>query len=187
MSKILPIMHAKQIVDNEQGVAIITALLVLLLLSIIAITATKTTTTEKNMVRSEAVFERDFYLAESAAMEGLQKIENESAPKELLAPLIVLAGAGQSNNAGLLVSPDPDNPDDEQENLDTNDDGVVDETDYDASELATETHRLVVQLPISSGSSLALGSSRLYSYMSYGVTNFEGGRAMIKVGYKKRF
>ena len=174
------------VLANEEGVAIITTLLILMLLTFIGITATKTTITEKKIVRSEAIFERSFYLAESAAMEGIQKLENESTPEELLASRIV---AGVSNNDGLLVSTDANEPENDWKNIDSNDDNVIDGNDYQDSELDpdNETHRLVVQAPIANGNSLALGSSRLYDYFSYGLTESEGGRAMIKVGYKKRF
>ena len=73
---------------NEHGVAIVAALLILMLLSFVAITMTDTTIFEKKMVRSEAIFKKAFYNAESAAFEGVQKLENEASPYELLAPLV---------------------------------------------------------------------------------------------------
>ena len=171
---------------NEQGTAIITALLILMLLTFIGITATKTTVTEKAVIRSDAVFETSFYLAESAALEGIQKLANESTPDELLAPLITAA----SNNDGLLVSADAQEPENDLANCDSDGDGDIDGNDIsDVCMLDPDntTRRLVVQLPISSGSSLGLGSSRLYSYASYGLSEAQGGRSMIKIGYKKRF
>ncbi len=172
---------------NEQGTAIITALLILMLLTFIGITSTRTTITEKSVIRSDAVFEKSFYLAESAALEGVQRLVNESTPDELLAPLIK---PGVSNNDGLLVLADAKEPENDLANCDSQGDGDIDGNDsFDACELdpGNETYRLVVQLPISSGSSLGLGSSRLYSYASYGLTEAQGGRAMIKIGYKRRF
>jgi hypothetical protein len=176
------------IADNEEGVAIISVLLILMLLTFIGITATKTTTNEKKMVRSEAIFERDFFLAESAAMEGVQKMANESTPEELLAPLISTG----ANNEGLLVSADPREPENDLKNLDADSDNQVDKNDFTVtseSEIDPNnlTFRRVVQLPIASGDSLALGASRIYSYASYGYSENSGGRAMIKVGYRKRF
>jgi hypothetical protein len=177
-------------INNENGVAIVTVLLILMLLTFIGITSTNTTITEKKMVRSLAVFERDFSLAESAAMEGVQKIANESTPEELLAPLVT-SGA---NNDGLLVSADPLEPENDIKNLDANGDAQIDRNDFSgagvtASEVDAKnlTFRKVVQLPIASGDSLGLGASRVYSYAAYGFSENSGGRAMIKVGYKKRF
>ena len=178
------------VIKNEDGVAIVAVLLILMLLTFVGITATNTTTSEKKMVRSEAIFEKDFFLSESAAMEGVQKIANESTPEELLAPLIK-PGA---NNEGVLVNADSKEPENDIKNLDTDSNNQVDKSDFNGSPKAISevdpknlTFRRVVQLPIQSGDSLALGDSRVYSYASYGYSENSGGRAMIKVGYRKRF
>jgi hypothetical protein len=172
-------------VQNERGVAMFATILILLLLSIVMVASTNTTITEKRQVRSEAIFERAFFLSESSALEAVQKLANETAPDELLAPLIK-SGA---NNEDLLVSADKEEPENDLLNLDSNKDGMIDKNDnFDVSEIDpnNETYRVAVQMPIV-GSSLGLDTSRLYSYMSYGYTESNGGRAMVKVGYKKRF
>ncbi len=176
-------------INNQQGTAIISALLILMLLSFIAITATNTTITEKSMVRSEAIFEKSFFLAESAAMEGLQKLANKSDPNDLLASLATQTGS-TSDNKDLLVSADANAPHNDEANLDTTGAegfGPEDIANMESSNVGNATKRMVVQLPIGSGSSLGLGASRLYSYTSFGFTEANSGRALIKVGYKKRF
>ena len=180
------------IIENDEGVAIITVLLILMLLTFVGITATNTTTSEKKMVRSESIFERDFFLSESAAMEGVQKMANESTPEELLAPLVKTVTTAK--NYGLLVDANSDEPENDVKNLDSDNNNQVDQADFNSSAKAISeidpknlTFRRVVQLPIQSGDSLALGSSRMYSYASYGYSENSGGRAMIKVGYRKRF
>lgn len=174
------------ILAGEEGVAIVTVLLLLMLLSFIAITSTQTSITEKSIIRSDAIFEQGFYLAESAAMEGIQRLDNETEPDELLAPLIE---TGVSENDGLLIAAiEDDDPMNDMLNLDSNTDGMITGDDtFDVSELNADTYRLVVQQPIEAGHSLALGSSRLYGYLSYGLTEANGGKAMVKVGFKKRF
>ena len=179
------------ILGNEEGTAIITALLILLMLTFVAISSTDTTVSEKAVVRSEAIFEKDFYLAESAALEGAQKIENETTPDELL-PALLTAGA---NNENLLVEEDADAPDNDREQLadDVDFSGSIEDAEIQAimetAEVDSSTYRRVVLKSGSStsGSSLAMGQSRLYDYMSYGYSTANGGRAMIKIGYKKRF
>ncbi len=177
---------------NEQGVAIITVLLILVLLTIGGIVATKTVINEKRIVRSDAIFTQSFYFAESGSLEGVQKLENESAPEELLPNIGKL-----NKNAGLItVVVNSDDPFSEALNLDVDGDGDFDADDFDtnltgafdASEIdvAGETFRRVVQVP-SANASLALGTSRLYEYMSYGMTMSQGGKATIKLGYSKRF
>lgn len=173
--------------ENETGTVLITALFILLLLTLIGLAATDTTVSEKAMVRSEAVALRGGYLAESGAMEGVQRIENESNREELLPAWLTRV----SNNYGLLVEADSRQADNDTGNLDLNNDGVVNENDTLAMERSEidpggQTYRLVV-LKATQGSSSSLGQSRLYDYISYGYSEAFGGRARIKVGFKKRF
>ncbi len=185
------------VTKNEEGVAIITVLLILMLLTFVGITATNTTTSEKKMVRSKTVFDRVFLFAESASMEGVQKMANESTPEELLAPLITTG----ANNEGVLVNADSKEPENYRKNIDGNppnphgnNNGRIDKGDFAGCpncisevDANNNTFRLVVQLPIQSGDSLALGSSRVYTYASFGYSENWGGRAMVDVGFRKRF
>ncbi len=177
--------HFKQPLQNENGTAIISALLILMLLTIVSITATDTTTTEKRIVRSEAVFEQNFYLAESAAMEGVQRIQDGTTNEQLIATMIPVTDADYNN---LIIIPDADNPDDDEANLDTNGDGVFDTNDtYQVTEIDPTTYRVVIQKDIPSGSSIGMGTSRLYDYLAYGYSEAGNGQVFIKVGVKKRF
>ncbi len=172
------------VAENEQGTAIVAALLVLLLLTFVALMATDTTTTEKAVVRSDAVFEQDFFLAESAALEGIQKLANENSPEELLAARLT----GSAKNANLLRAADSQEPDNDVANLDLNGDNKVDSNDFlETSQLDSKnsTYRVVVQKPISG--SLGMESSRLYDYVAYGYSEGNRGRALVKIGFKKRF
>lgn len=174
---------------NEQGTAIIAALLILMLLTFVAISATDTTINEKAMVRSAAIFEQNFYKAESAAMEGVQQIANATLPKDLLAAL---------SSGTLLRSADSLQPQSDLANLDTNGDGVIDNKDtFDStSNIGPNTYQIVIQLPIASGSSKSLTqtNSRLYDYAAYGLSMADKdstGRfisvSIVKIGFKKRF
>ena len=190
---------AAQVTKNEEGVAIVAVLLILMLLTFVGITATNTTTSEKKMVRSEAIFEKDFFLSESAAMEGVQKMANASTPEELLSGLIT--SNPSASTYGMLIPASSRKPENDLKNIDSNppnshsnNNGQIDKGDFSGcpncvSEVDpnNNTFRLVVQLPIQSGDSLGLGASRVYSYASYGYSENSGGRAMIKVGYRKRF
>ncbi len=177
------------VIKNEDGVAIVAVLLILMLLTFVGITATNTTISEKKMVRSKTVFDRVFLFAESGAMEGIQLLADATNPLATYDP------------TGFLVSADPKEPENYLKNIDGNppnphgnNNGQIDKDDFSVclncvSEVDANknTFRLVVQLPIQSGDSLALGSSRVYSYASFGYSENSGGRAMIDVGYRKRF
>ncbi len=174
------------VTKNEEGVAIISVLLILMLLTFIGITATNTTTNEKKMVRSKTVFDRVFSFSESGALEGVQILANKSKP---LAPdpPIFPADSKEANNYLKNIDGNPPNPN-------GNNNGRIDKGDFTGCPkcLSTidpnnNTFRLVAQLPIQSGDSLALGGSRVYSYASYGYSENWGGRALVVVGFRKRF
>jgi hypothetical protein len=172
---------------NENGTAIVAALLILLLLTIVALTATDTTVNEKAMVRSEAIFEQNFSLAESASLEGVQKLDNKGNDQvdELLVAEITVA----SDNYALLLESDSAATQEILALLDTNNDGVIDSNDtLEVSELNAETFRAAVLLPIDSGDSISVtaASSRLYTYNSFGISEHRNGKVMVRVGYKRR-
>lgn len=195
------------IFNNENGTAIVAALLILLLLTFVAITATDTTVNEKAMIRSEAIFEQTFSLAESASLEGLQKLA--SVDNDKVDDLLPKRLSGSSVNKDLLMETDDDDTKDIFEILDENNDNIVDKHDYyndangngtydsgekltdpsfEKSELGEETYRTALILPIANGDSLSLttANSRLYRYNTYGLSEANGGKSLILIGYKRR-
>lgn len=197
--------------NNENGTAIVAALLILLLLTFVAITATDTTVNEKAMIRSEAIFEQSFSLAESAALEGLQKLA--SVDNDDVDDLLPKRLSGTSKNKELLIESEDEDTNDIFDILDENDDNVVDKHDfykdsptgpnhngkYDAGEeladpsfekskLGDETYRTAMILPIANGDSLSVttANSRLYRYNTYGLSEANGGKSLILIGYKRR-
>ena len=64
------------ILKNEQGSAIVVAMLVLLLLTIIGAAATQNSITELAIVRNDLLYRDQLFNAEGAAMEAAQWIEN---------------------------------------------------------------------------------------------------------------
>ncbi|WP_448874581.1 hypothetical protein [Desulfobulbus propionicus] len=176
-------------IRNEQGTAIVSALLILLLLTFVALTATDTTMNEKAMIRSEAVFERNFSLAESASLEGLQKIASKN--NDDIEDLLPKRMSGTSENKDLLVGSDSDEMEDIFDVLDDNSDGVIDKNDiasFEISKLGKETYRTAMMLPIANGDSLSLttAKSRLYRYNTFGLSEDNGGKSLILIGYKRR-
>jgi hypothetical protein len=188
-------------ISNERGVAIIAALLILMLLSFVAITSTTTVSTEKRMVRSQIVFEENYYTAESAALEGIQKLANQ--PDNALDELLASEVTGSSENKDLLTG--VDTPDDI-----LNDTLILDrsggdeeitqddlDTMLDISDLDPGTHRLVAQAAgvVGAGTADSLvsvsgaqgpGSGQTKAYISYGITTRYNGRSIVKVGYRRK-
>nr|WP_320012046.1 hypothetical protein [uncultured Desulfobulbus sp.] len=194
-------------ISNEQGTAIVAALLILLLLTFVALTATDTTINEKAMIRSEALFEQNFSLAESAALEGLQKLANKNNDEmEELNPYLI---SNTSTNKDLLIGSDSAEMADIVDLLDENNDHIIDKNDFytdangngkydsgeelanpsfEKSDIGTETYRTAVMLPIDDDDSLSVTQtrSRVYRYDNIGLSEDNGGKSVIRIGYKRR-
>ncbi len=180
-------MKSFQPFNNEKGSAIVSALLILMLLTFIALAATDTTINEKSMVRSEAIFEQNFSLAESSALEGIQKLANQD--KDEVDELLTAKVTAASENKDLLMESEDEGVAEILDILDTNHDGTIDKNDsLEASELGSDTFRAAVLLPIDTGDSLSVTatSSRLYRYNSFGFSEGQNGKVMIRLGYKRR-
>ena len=67
--------QATSILKEEKGVVIITALMILVLLTIIGIASTTVSNTETKIATSEAVYQQNFYQAEGATMEAVERME----------------------------------------------------------------------------------------------------------------
>jgi Tfp pilus assembly protein PilX len=64
-------MSIRSLLKNENGyLAIIGALVILILISIISISASRVANTEVSLARNEVIYQRNFYLAEGAALEA---------------------------------------------------------------------------------------------------------------------
>jgi len=64
-------MPIRSLLKNENGyLAIIGALVILSLITVISISASRVANTEVSMARNEVVYQRNFYLAEGAALEA---------------------------------------------------------------------------------------------------------------------
>jgi len=197
----------KCIFRDEQGTAIVAALLILLMLTFVALTATDTTVNEKSMIRSEAIFEQNFSLAESAALEGLQKLA--SMDNDDIEDLLPSRISSTSTNKDLLVGADSDEMKDIVDLLDQSNDNIIDKQDFytdsnhngkydsgeeianpsfERSKIGSETYRTALMLPIANGDSLSTTTarSRLYRYDTIGLSEDGGGKSMILIGYKRR-
>jgi Tfp pilus assembly protein PilX len=69
---------------NEQGYFLILATIMLLaLLTIISIAASNTASTEVQIAGNDTLYQRNLYLAEGAAMEAVDRLQNDPAPRTL--------------------------------------------------------------------------------------------------------
>jgi Tfp pilus assembly protein PilX len=165
--------------ENEEGSVIILSLLVLVILSIVGFSANRTSTTEMQIVRNDATYQQNFYLAESGATHGGQLLSNLMDKNSL-----------KKRTPTWL---------NEIGDVDTDDDKTIDDiSTWFASSGAGQTANTsaitadnsvefsVVDVGIAGGSSTTMGQPQLHNFSIIGIGNrSDRGQIMIQVGYRK--
>jgi len=164
------------IMKNNDGNAIVIAMMILVLLTIIGTSATRNTTVELQIVRNDIVHREQVYRAESAAMEGSQWLQN--------APVTTL----EDLDPTVFIS---------QNDIDITDlnlNGAEDWNNWAQSAADPEGgatvfcgYKIVDETgPVDLGA-----ATNLHTYSIYGLfdrsTGMGRGHALIAIGYKKRF
>jgi type II secretory pathway pseudopilin PulG len=165
--------------NNQQGSALIIALIVMAVLSMVGLSAINTATVENTIVRNERIYQENFYLAESSVNEAAQKIEIETNGDNLVPRNSswiwihdVLDSSGNPvdfTEAGNWLHADSSNDNSEQA-------AVSDQAFYST-----------VNKGVRRGSSLDIGATRLYEYAVFGHGKSKNGSVIIEIGYLKRF
>jgi len=165
----------KAMIKNEDGAVIIfVAILILALLSIISIAASNTANIEVLIAGNEYGHKQNFYQAEGAAMEAIDKLEAIADPYDT--PLVwmeKLMRVLEDDNLNLYWAKldDPDST------------GAVPAA---SSADTGNTHYMAGAEGIVGGASLGLGGSSVHGYAIYGRCE-NNGVVSIKVGYRKAF
>ena len=156
-----------QFLNNENGYfLIISTIMLLALITIISVVASNTARTEVQVAANDLTYQRNLYLAEGAAMEAVDQLENAPDPKGL--PFV---------EAGLKALTDENYGADWEANSQavtaTMDSGG--KTRFRAGYEGTPA-----------GYSLGMGKTRMHGFAVYGRTEKEGVTT-IKVGYRRAF
>jgi Tfp pilus assembly protein PilX len=182
-------------INNEKGTALIISLMLLVLLTLLGMAATTTSTLEIMIADNERDYKVNFYKAESAAIQAAVIMENEPDPENKMKGYGDWA-AGDEN--WLRYDKDASTPPD-MTKLNTWDDlttagGSLAEWDTGASNvIETGGNNITVAyaaqfVGVKQGESLKLtGTERKYSFVIWGHSKTDGGRALIEVGYKREF
>ena len=158
-------LNQSKLIKNEQGYFLMVSTIMLLaLLTIISIAATNTANTEVLIARNDAIYQRNLYLAEGAALEAVDRIQDDANPRDL--GFVV---------PGLMV---------------IDDDNFVDHWNAVAQDAvldATGKTRFVAGYEgIPPGFSLGMGQPKVHGFAIYGRTEKQG-TSTIKIGYRKAF
>ena len=152
---------------NEQGNFLILATIMLLaLLTIISIAATNTASTEVQIAGNDMVYQRSLYLAEGAAMEAVDRLQNDPDPRGL--PFV---------ESGIQTIDDQNFTD----NWETKSQAIT--TTIDDS---GKTRFRAGYAGTPAGYSLGIGKPRVHEFAVYGRTEKQGVTT-IKIGYRKAF
>ena len=185
--------------NNEQGSAIVMAMMVLAMLTIIGIVSTSDTVFELEIVRNEAIYRRNFYRAESAIVEAAQMLETATPADSL--PIsttfnwlhnAVDAPLDMADMASWKDDADPPNWSDLLA-WPTQPAGVPPSSaanNMNPANTRNNTRYAVILNSKAAGSSLGMtNGAALYSYSIYGLFDSTAGqgRSLIRMGYNKMF
>lgn len=155
---------ARQIKNEDGYFLIISTMMLLALITIISVAASNTARTEVQVAGNNLVYQRNLYLAEGAAMEAVDRLQNDSNPRGL----------------DFVVS----------ELKAINDDNYTDHWDLEARSTSfdsTDKTRFVAGYQgTPAGYSLGIGMPRVHEFAVYGRTEKQGV-TIVKIGYRRAF
>lgn len=153
--------------NNENGYFLIMSTIMLLaLVTIISIAASNTARTEVQIAANDLIYQRNLYLAEGAAMEAVDQLQNDPDPRGL--PFV---------ESGIKVVDD----DNYGVDWETNSQAVTATMDSGG-----KTRFRAGYEGTPAGFSLGMGKSRVHGFAVYGRTEKQGVTT-IKVGYRRAF
>ena len=165
------------IVNNEDGAMLIMAsVMILILLTIISISASRTANTEIQIASNEYFYQKNFYCAEGAAIESVDRLEQ----------LVTV----DTNDHDWLMNETEDVDSDSNIfgfwylNADEREDG--DAVPEASSVCSSHAELMGVHNGVLPGSSLDMSKPTKHVFSIYGQSD-DRGLAMIKVGYTKAY
>lgn len=159
-------------VTNNEGSIILMVLMIMALLSLVGTTAINNSNTELLRAKNDLVYQQNFYLAEGAAMQAVEELENSEDP--------------QNDPPDWL-----DTGSEELEEVEGNVSKYWENNDVTIPQSAVvngngNTFYLGISKGIAPGSSLAMHRSKLYQYTISGLSGNKQ-TAIIAISYRKPF
>ena len=158
---------------NEEGSVLLVAIMILILLTLIGFAATNTTSIEISISGNEKVYKQNFYMADGAVSEAIQRIQNENIPDQLR--------AGVTSYKWINSCSDLDS-------TAWGNDGQGGTVNSATSGLGSSFE--VFDGGIAGGnsaSSIKMTSSSVHEYLIYGRSAVNNAQTVIEAGFKKRF
>ncbi len=159
-------MKKRCLLKNESGSVMVIGLVMLMLLTLIGISVTTTSTIEIQVAGNEKEYKRSFYLAEAAALEFAQEMQDDP-------------DLGNNPEIKALDSVTPDN--------------IRDDTHWDGagnsyqSDVDSKARYIPVFEGLAPGYSLDMSKSRVNAYTIYGRSKENNAVAIVEIGYRRAF
>ncbi|MBW2079019.1 MAG: pilus assembly PilX N-terminal domain-containing protein [Deltaproteobacteria bacterium] len=169
-------MKEKSVLVNEDGSVLVIALVMLALLTIMGISASTTSDIELQIAHNNEVYTENVYLAEAAAIQGVQILED-------------VVPNPRDNPPGYLNPTVGDIEDDIlTENYWKGGAPVTPQNGYDDPNTSgQDTQILAGSQGVVGGSSLDMGKSNVYGYTIYGRCERKNNVVIVGVGYRRAF
>jgi hypothetical protein len=171
-------------IENEEGSVIILSLLVLVILSIVGFSASRISTTEMQIVRNDATYQRNFYLAESGAVQAAQMLNNITNRTTLQ------SRAPAWLNALANVDTDADNNMDDVGTWFASSGSSQTGARSNLSDLhgIPTIEYAAVDLGVAAGQPLGINAVKVHNYALVGIGNRDDrGQITVQIGYRKRY
>ena len=172
---------------NEDGAAILVALMVLMAATIIGVSSSSKTTMELQVVRNDGVYKQNFYQAEGAAHEAIQLVWDQAQDDPYL--LKEKTSLSYVNSLADVDSDFDDRPDLIDPGFAWDHDGQDDNDNSAASGIAALAGTVLsaVDLGVSRPGSIEMTGTNVYDYAIFGLSTQNDGRACIQIGWRIRY
>jgi hypothetical protein len=171
-------MKGKNMMKNEEGSVLVISLVILAVLVVLGISAATTSNIELRIATNNEIYTENLYLAEAAAVEGAQDLED-------------IVPNPRDNAPTDFLNPDVD---------DVSQDDILDENYWgggapvaarngfdDPGTPYQDTQMLAGSQGIVGGSSLDMGKSNVHGYTVYGRCERRNSVVIVGVGYRRAF
>lgn len=161
---------------DQRGSVLVIALLVMLAVTILGVMSIQTSAVELQIAGSERRMREAFYLAEAAAVEGVQRLLNAES-SDMNERHLTWHHFQKDIEAQSIDFRDP---------LDWDVDQVAPDNGISAS-VGEDVFIAAVEWRVATGSSLISTESRLYVNRIYGLCTKNNADTLIEIGYKSRY
>jgi hypothetical protein len=171
-------MHPEVIIFpyNQRGSTLVVVLLVMVSISILGVMSLNISSVELEISKNERLMREAFYLAESAALEGVQRLVD--APRIDLEDKIY----AWHHDEDTVDCDQIDFRDPQQWDIDGRD-----EDNAKQSALDPQSYFVAVEHRLATGSSAVVTESRLYMNQVYGLCRKHKALDLVEIGYQLRY